>query len=177
MGWDNPPISWREFERRLSWRQGDEPQGPEDADSGGRVARRRLGPRDGPEREPDEPDESDEPDEPVVPWAELHCHSWYSFLDGASEPKELITEATSLGLSAIAITDHDGMYGIPQFAQSATRLRNAATAVGATASAGEGTSAGAGTATTAATVFGAELGLTRGIGRTGVPDPAGNHLV
>lgn len=30
MGWDNPPISWREFERRLSWRSGDAPAGPED---------------------------------------------------------------------------------------------------------------------------------------------------
>ncbi|HXS66636.1 MAG TPA: error-prone DNA polymerase [Streptosporangiaceae bacterium] len=125
-------------------------------------------------------------EEPIVPWAELHCHSWYSFLDGASEPEQLIAEATSLGLSAIAITDHDGMYGVPQFAQATTRLRNAAMAAsgGIGGSVGTGGSVGigggvgtGGSQSGVATVFGAELGLTRGIGRTGIPDPAGNHLV
>ena len=48
-----------------------------------------------------------------LPWAELHCHSNYSFLDGASRPAELVNEAARLGLSALAITDHDGMYGVP----------------------------------------------------------------
>src|SRR4029077_12161725 len=56
-------------------------------------------------------------------WAELHCHSSYSFLDGASAPAELVAEAARLGLAALAITDHDGMYGVPQFAQAAARLR------------------------------------------------------
>ena len=116
----------------------------------------------------------------------MHCHSWYSFLDGASEPEQLIAEATSLGLSAIAITDHDGMYGVPQFAQATTRLRNAAMAAsgGIGGSVGTGGSVGigggvgtGGSQSGVATVFGAELGLTRGIGRTGIPDPAGNHLV
>ena len=46
-------------------------------------------------------------------WAELHCHSSYSFLDGASSPEELVDEAVRLGLAALAITDHDGMYGVP----------------------------------------------------------------
>ena len=55
-------------------------------------------------------------------WAELHCHSSYSFLDGASSPEELVAEAAERGLAALAITDHDGMYGVPQFAQAAARL-------------------------------------------------------
>ncbi|HEY3907228.1 MAG TPA: PHP domain-containing protein, partial [Streptosporangiaceae bacterium] len=186
MGWDNPPISWREFERRLSWRQGDEREGDEREgdEPAGADAEQVLGAG----RIDDEADGgSGEPDggsgeaEPVVPWAELHCHSWYSFLDGASEPEKLIAEATSLGLSAIAITDHDGMYGVPQFAQAATRLRNAAIGAdantGANTNANAGANANAGSGVPVATVFGAELGLTRGIGRTGMPDPAGNHLV
>ena len=71
----------------------------------------------------------------TVPYAELHCHSNFSFLDGASHPEELATEAARLGLEALAITDHDGLYGIVRFAE-------AAKAVGLP------------------TVFGAEIGLT-----------------
>ena len=58
----------------------------------------------------------------AIPWAELHCHSAYSFLDGAATPGELVAEAARLGLETLAITDHDGMYGVPQFAQAAARL-------------------------------------------------------
>ena len=61
--------------------------------------------------------------ESVTPWAELHCHSAFSFLDGAATPDELVAEAARLGLETLAITDHDGMYGVPQFAQAAARLR------------------------------------------------------
>ena len=75
-----------------------------------------------------------------TPWAELHCHSAFSFLDGASTPEELITEAARLELETLALTDHDGMYGVPQFARAAARLRDQ-----------EGTRLG--------TVFGAELSL------------------
>jgi error-prone DNA polymerase len=49
------------------------------------------------------------------PYAELHCHSNFSFLDGASHPDELVEEAMRLGLEALAITDHDGMYGAVVF--------------------------------------------------------------
>ena len=86
------------------------------------------------------------------PYAELHCHSNFSFLDGASHPDELVEEAAHLGLEALAITDHDGMYGVVRFAEAA------------------------GTAGLP-TVFGAEvtLGLTRS--QTGVADPEGAHLV
>ncbi|HEV3295307.1 MAG TPA: error-prone DNA polymerase [Streptosporangiaceae bacterium] len=91
-------------------------------------------------------------------WAELHCHSSYSFLDGASSPAELIAEAARRGLAALAITDHDGMYGVPQFAQAAARLA-------------------ADTGTAIGTVFGAELTLDLPAGQGGIPDPAGQHLL
>ncbi len=61
------------------------------------------------------------PDGPVVPYAELHCHSNFSFLDGASGPDALVEEAISLGLHGLAITDHDGFYGAPLFAEIAQK--------------------------------------------------------
>ncbi len=57
-----------------------------------------------------------------MPWAELHCHSACSFLDGASSPAELVAEAARLGVETLAVTDHDGMYGAAQFARAAARL-------------------------------------------------------
>jgi len=90
-----------------------------------------------------------------MPYAELHAHSNFSFLDGASHPEELAAEAVRLGLSALALTDHGGLYG-------AVRFAGAARALGL------------------ATVFGAELTLTSGSpapARTGLPDPDGTHLV
>ncbi len=54
-----------------------------------------------------------------VPYAELSCHSNFSFLDGASHPEELVQEAVRLGLSALAITDVDGLYGVVRFAEAA----------------------------------------------------------
>src|SRR3954451_12276826 len=44
-------------------------------------------------------------------YVELHSHSAYSFLDGASQPEELAVRAAELGYSAFALTDHDGVYG------------------------------------------------------------------
>jgi error-prone DNA polymerase len=96
-----------------------------------------------------------------VPYAELHCHSNFRFLDGASHPEQLVAEASRLGLDALAITDHDGLYGVVRFSEAArlTGLRAA---------------------------FGAELTLTdpsakrrpvKGVERTGVPDPLGRHLL
>ena len=55
----------------------------------------------------------------ATPYAELHCHSNFSFLDGASHPEELAEEAVRLGLEALAITDHDGFYGVVRFAEAA----------------------------------------------------------
>ena len=86
-----------------------------------------------------------------VPYAELHAHSAYSFLDGASTPEELVEEAARLNLRAIALTDHDGLYGVVRFAEAAKELD-------------------------VATVFGAELSLGN-VARTEVPDPPGPHLL
>ncbi|MCQ3807996.1 MAG: error-prone DNA polymerase [Acidimicrobiaceae bacterium] len=54
-----------------------------------------------------------------VRYAELHCHSNFSFLDGASHPEELVDEAARIGLEALALTDHNGFYGIVRFAEAA----------------------------------------------------------
>jgi error-prone DNA polymerase len=54
-----------------------------------------------------------------VPYVELHAHSAYSFLDGASQPEELAARAAELGYEALALTDHDGVYGSLEFAHAA----------------------------------------------------------
>jgi error-prone DNA polymerase len=86
-------------------------------------------------------------------YAELHCHSNFSFLDGASHPEELVEEAARLGLAALALTDHDGFYGVVRFAEAARPLG-------------------------LPTVFGAEmtLGLAGGP-PNGVADPPGAHVL
>src|ERR671936_900940 len=55
-------------------------------------------------------------------YVELHCHSAYSFLDGASLPEELVVRAAELGYPALALTDHDGVYGSLEFAHAAKHL-------------------------------------------------------
>src|SRR5699024_7395620 len=66
----------------------------------------------------------------AVPYAELHAHTAYSFLDGASSPEAMAEAAAELGLTALAITDHDGLYGVVRFAEAAAEL-GLATVVGA----------------------------------------------
>ena len=88
----------------------------------------------------------------AVPYAELHCHSNFSFLDGASHPEELVEEAARLGLEALALTDHDGAYGVVRFAEAAREVR-------------------------LPTVFGAELTLDLERAPVGEADPGGRHLV
>ena len=56
----------------------------------------------------------------LPPYAELHCHSYFSFLDGASPPEALVARAAAIGLPALALTDHDGLYGALRF-QTAAR--------------------------------------------------------
>ncbi len=55
-------------------------------------------------------------------YIELHCHSAFSFLDGASLPEQLALTASQLGLPALALTDHNGLYGSMAFAQQAKSL-------------------------------------------------------
>ena len=50
-------------------------------------------------------------------YAELHCHSYYSFHDGASSLEELIVSAKELGFQALALTDHNNLCGAMRFAQ------------------------------------------------------------
>jgi error-prone DNA polymerase len=123
-------MPWREIERRLADRPGkplsDPPAPPPHAPPSRRI-------------------------EGSVPYAELHCHSGFSFLDGASDPAELVAEAARLGLTALALTDHDGFYGVVRFAEAARDHG-------------------------LPTVFGAELSLGAGP-RTGTPDPAAEHLL
>ena len=58
----------------------------------------------------------------IMSYVELHCHSAYSFLDGASQPEELAARAAELGYEALALTDHDGVYGSLEFAHAAKAL-------------------------------------------------------
>lgn len=55
-------------------------------------------------------------------YIELHCHSAFSFLDGTSLPEQLVLEAKALGYPALALTDHNGVYGSMTFAQAAKDL-------------------------------------------------------
>jgi DNA polymerase III alpha subunit len=55
----------------------------------------------------------------AAPFAELHCHSDFSFLDGASNADDLVERARELGLSALAVTDHQGLYGAVRFTSAA----------------------------------------------------------
>ena len=113
MGFDNPPIPWAELERKLSGRR---PAAARPGDGGDSPAwSRRAGRIRG----------ASAPQPPTgdrVPFAELHCHSTFSFLDGASHPEELAEEAARLGLDALALTDHDGFYGMVRFAEAAKEV-------------------------------------------------------
>ncbi|RNM16594.1 error-prone DNA polymerase [Nocardioides pocheonensis] len=144
MGWSNPPIPWGELERRLSAR----PKVAVPPDEGPVTRkRRRYVPK----------EEVRPPDGPVVPYAELHSHSNFSFLDGASGPDRLVEEAVRLGLHGLALTDHDGFAGAPLFAEIAQKYNL--------------------TGSTLKTVYGAELSLGLSGPQNGVPDPEGHHLL
>ena len=55
-------------------------------------------------------------------YVELHCHSAFSFLDGASLPDEIVPAALELGYEAVALTDHNSVSGSMEFAVSARAL-------------------------------------------------------
>ena len=52
-------------------------------------------------------------------YAELHAASSFSFLDGASDPEDLVARAVELGLPAVALVDRNGVYGAPRFFKAA----------------------------------------------------------
>src|SRR4051794_27799769 len=54
-----------------------------------------------------------------VSYVELHCHSAFSFLDGTTQPEELVAAALERGHEALALTDHDTVSGSMEFAQAA----------------------------------------------------------
>ena len=144
MGYSNPPISWSEFERALSGkrRPGAPPVGADGGDS----------PAWSTKRMPYVPAEIAEPASSTIPYAELHAHSNFSFLDGAASPEQLLEEAKRLGLTGLALTDHDGLYGIVRMAEAAESYD-------------------------IMTVFGAELSLGLRTPQNGIADPEGSHLV
>ncbi|WP_458352033.1 error-prone DNA polymerase [Pacificispira sp. HM-600] len=135
-------MPWSELERVLSGRRPDPT--PPNADGGDSPAwsRKRSAYVKPPVLRPDV----------TVPYAELHAHTSYSFLDGASSPEDLVEEAERLGLHALAVTDHDGFYGIVRFAEAAEAFA-------------------------LRTVFGAELSLELTRPQKGEPEPEGAHLV
>ncbi|MEU7769090.1 error-prone DNA polymerase [Nocardia sp. NPDC049190] len=162
MGWSNGPPSWAEMERVLSGRPGrTDPEAMYPGDGGDSPAWSRK-------RGAYRPDPVERPDETPVPYAELHTHSAYSFLDGASQPEELVEEAVRLGLEAIALTDHDGFYGTVRFAEAAKEW-GMPTVFGAELSLGAPSRASATEREHAAAPDSAP--------RTGSPDPAGPHLL
>jgi DNA polymerase III alpha subunit len=55
-------------------------------------------------------------------YAELHSHSNFSFLHGASPVEDMVERAAELGLSGLAVTDHDGLYGVVRFATAAAAV-------------------------------------------------------
>ncbi|MFD9960381.1 error-prone DNA polymerase [Amycolatopsis sp. NPDC058986] len=143
MSWNNPPVPWKDLAGALSGAQ----LGDVTGEWGGRGENRQR-PKDPPPLRGVE----DAGSGVRIPYAELHCHSNFSFLDGASHPEELVEEAARLGLDAIAITDHDGMYGAVRFAEAAKELGMA-------------------------TVYGAELSIGLSGPQNGIADPEGEHLL
>ena len=155
MGWQNPPVSWRAIEQNLS----DTSKPANRADKQHPDAAR-YGPGadggDSPAWSYKRPsyELAGEIDRvrSTVPYAELHCHSSFSFLDGASHPEELAEEAARLDLKALAVTDHDGFYGVVRFSEAAK-------------------------ATGLPTIFGAELTVDKLDISPGQADPDGSHLL
>jgi len=150
--WNNPAMPWSELERTLSGRATS--AGAETAAQARAAVRHSVRPDPAPGASaPGQP----HPEHPAAHdhtrYAELHAHSHFSFLDGASSPAALITEAARLGLEAIALTDHDGLPGAALFAEAALRFPNLGT------------------------VYGAELSLDLPAPQLGIADPSGTHLL
>ncbi|MDY5785932.1 error-prone DNA polymerase [Corynebacterium sp.] len=93
-------LSWSRLERILSGRPGPEPIPVQHTRPYGDASTKPRGPA-------------------ALPFAELHAISSYSFLDGASEPADIVARAAELGISALAVLDRDGFYGAVKFAEAA----------------------------------------------------------
>jgi error-prone DNA polymerase len=146
MSYNNPPMRWSELEGKLS----DRKPAAENLFNAAKFSKDGGdSPAWSPHRAPCAPPEYEKarrPTGPVTPYAELHAHSNFSFLDGASSPEELVEETVRLGLHAIGLTDHDGFYGVARLAETAA-------------------------AYDMATVFGAELSMGLTTPQNGVADP------
>ncbi|MCP4900258.1 MAG: DNA polymerase III subunit alpha [bacterium] len=55
----------------------------------------------------------------MTDYAELHALSAFSFLEGSSEPEDLVARAAALGLPAVALTDRNNVSGAPRFFKAA----------------------------------------------------------
>ncbi len=147
MAFNNPNVPWSEVERIASGR----PPGGDGNDAPA-WSRKREGYAGAPKDLQDRKSRDDAGDRIRAPYAELHVHSNFSFLDGASHPETLVEEAARLELDALVLTDHDGLYG-------AVRLNDAARELGVRVG------------------FGAELSLDLPAPQGGEPDPKGTHLL
>ncbi|MEV7629858.1 error-prone DNA polymerase [Actinoplanes sp. NPDC089786] len=179
MGFHNPKMSWSELEGLLSGEKKPGEKGERGKGGGGKSDGEEGGGKAGsggwPRGEPrvvdplaGDGDGGDSPawsrkrqryeapalvrTESTVDYAELHCHSNFSFLDGASHPEELAEEASRLGLKGLAVTDHDGFYGVVRFSEAARELG-------------------------LPTIVGAELSLDLTKPQNGEADPEGRHLL
>ncbi len=148
MAFNNPGVPWSEVERIASGRA----PAPGDGNDAPAWSRKREGYAGAPEDLRNRRGRDDGGDRIRAPYAELHVHSNFSFLDGASHPEALVEEAARLELDALVLTDHDGMYGAVRFNDAAREL---------------GVRVG----------FGAELSLGLPAPQAGAPDPAGSHLL
>lgn len=154
MGWNNPPIPWSDLERTLSG-AGSEATLPQAQLSRSRIGDGNDSPAWSRKRHPYQPPADATMPNPhtTVPYVELHAHSAFSFLDGASSAEELVEEAVRLGLDGLAITDHDGLYGSVRFAEAAESYPQLMT------------------------VYGAELSFDLSAPQQGAADPEGSHLL
>ena len=59
-----------------------------------------------------------------LPFVHLHCHSHYSLLDGASKIPDLVERTKSLGMPAVALTDHGNLYGAVELLREAKSCRD-----------------------------------------------------
>lgn len=151
MGFSNPRTPWSQLAQRLEGKHADGSDapafsrpdrhqvsvGPGGSDGTGRYS----GPGQGPLLRTS-----------TIEWAELHVHSQFSFLDGASDPEELVTAGAAAGLTSLALTDHNGLYGAVRFAHAAAEVG-------------------------LPTVFGAELSVGLEEKIPGQTDPDATHLL